>query len=137
MRCEVARSRLLAAVDSAKAPAEVRAHLIRCEFCRDWHEDLCTIEQHVQYVPVPESRGKAKLLRRLLHEPGPEVPNPESAIPDFRPTPEKSKTLPESSAANFPDTPVLRHPRFFTFPGLMAGLAAVALFVLGTWLMRN
>jgi hypothetical protein len=131
MRCEVVRLRLLSALDPARTPADVRAHLAGCEFCRDWHEDLCTFEQHVPYLPVPTSRGKAKLLKRLLDENSQIKKNGHSA------TPATEQTLPESSAATAPDSPTLIHPRFFTFPGLMAGLAAVVLFVLGTLRLRN
>jgi len=131
MRCEVARLRLLSGLDSARPAREVRAHLSGCEFCRDWHEDLCLLEQHVPYLPVPDSRGKSKLLRRLLDESSDLQRNGQSAAPQADPT------SPQSSAVTLSDSPVLPHPRYFTFPGLMAGLAAVALFVLGTWLLRN
>ena len=129
MRCEVARLRLLSVENPARVPADVRAHLVDCEFCRDWHDDLCTFERHIPFLPVPNSRGKAKLLQQLLSEKHVEVPN--------HPAPEAAQTLSESSALTHADHPILPHPRLVTFPGLMAGLAAVVLLVLSTWLLHN
>jgi hypothetical protein len=131
MRCEVVRLRLLSAENPAKAPADLRAHLARCEFCRDWHEDLCALEQHVPYLPVPNSRGKAKLLQRLLSEKSEPQRNGHPAAT------KTDQTLAESSTVTAADSPILPHPRFFTFPGLMAGLAAVVVFLLGTLRLRN
>jgi len=131
MRCEVVRLRLLSVEDPARAPADVRNHLSVCEYCRDWHEDLCTFEQNVPFLPVPGSRGKAKLLARLLDD--------DRVVAKTQPETNRASapTLPETSSLTEPDHPILIHPRPVAFPSVMAGLAAVLLLVLSTWLLHN
>jgi hypothetical protein len=122
---------LLSVEDPVRAPADVRAHLSVCEYCRDWHEDLCTFEHNVPFLPVPRSRGKEKLLARLLSEDRVAA----NTLPEASRA--SAPTLPETSSLTEPDHPILIYPRPFTFPSVMAGLAAVLLLVLSTWLLHN
>ncbi len=68
MRCEVVQRRLLGIEDPSQTSADVRAHLARCEACRDWQAQLVQLERHVPFLPVPRSRGKSDLLYRLVRE---------------------------------------------------------------------
>src|SRR5438876_12439750 len=99
MRCEVVRLRLLSKLDPSQPSDVVRAHLEDCEFCRDWHNDLCTFERSVPYVPVPRSRGKARLLSRLLD------PNDKLHGIGNPSTRETTLTLRESATATVVDSP--------------------------------
>jgi hypothetical protein len=141
MRCEVVRLRLLSTLDPTQPPDELRAHLADCEFCRDWHNDLCLFERNIQYLPVPRTRGKARLLERLLN--AHDKSNTSSV--SVRDT---AVTLPESTTVTVVDSPALPQgdssdspapprPRLLSFQGLMSGLAAVILFVLGCCLRRQ
>jgi hypothetical protein len=131
MNCEVVRLRLLSASNPARAPSEVRAHLADCEFCRDWHEDLCAVERHVPFLPVPRSRGKSKLLKQLLEENGAQRANGNGAARVAAPT------VPEFSNVTASESPVYSSHHRLMIPGVVAGLAAAALLVLGAWLLRG
>lgn len=68
MKCQVVQRRLLSLTHPERVPADLRAHLIRCAACREWHNHLLLLESHVPLLPIPASNGKAKLLRQLLSE---------------------------------------------------------------------
>jgi hypothetical protein len=68
MNCNVAKRRLMSGTNPDRVSAEIRAHLAECEACGDWHNHLVQLERHVPFVPIPPSKGKARLLRQLLKE---------------------------------------------------------------------
>jgi hypothetical protein len=69
MRCEVVQRRLMSIEDATKVPPDLRVHLAACAQCRDWQGQLVQFERHIPLLPVPKSRGKSRLLRKLMHDP--------------------------------------------------------------------
>jgi hypothetical protein len=119
MSCEIVQRRLLSMTNPERLPANLRAHLARCAACREWHEQLVLLERHIPFVPIPNSNGKAKLMRRLLRE-QPSAPPGVSAAPLAR---ADSPTLSSAHAAT-----LLR-----SRPLILGVAAAVMLIALG-WL---
>lgn len=71
MNCPNTRSRLLETEDPALPAADIRAHLVACVGCRQWHTQLVRLERSVPRLSVPSSTdARAGLLRRLASEPG-------------------------------------------------------------------
>jgi hypothetical protein len=128
----------LSTLDPARPSPDVRDHLDECEYCRDWHNDLCLFERSVPYLPVPRSRGKAKVLERLL-SPSDKLNTKDAPRRDTTVIISKSATDTVVDAPVLPltNTPAPAQRRFFTFQGLMTGLAAVVVFLLGGWLRRQ
>jgi hypothetical protein len=125
MNCELVQRRLLNLEDASHVPPDVRAHLASCGSCRDWRSHLVQLERHVPLLPVPVSRGKKRLLRRLLH----------SAENERRETAPALSTL----ASVLPALPASPDPApartSVTVPALASGLAAaLVLAVVGWWL---
>jgi hypothetical protein len=66
MNCQVVQRRLLGTENPALVPVELRDHLADCSSCQEWRSQLLLIERHVPLLPIPRSRGKARLLFRIL-----------------------------------------------------------------------
>jgi hypothetical protein len=130
MKCEFVQRRLLALEDPAQVPAEYRAHLARCGICRDWQSQLLLLEGNIPCVPVPPSRGKARLLRRLIEMTRDKETRVEKAVPT---TLMKVPAVPAVSQA-----PTLPLSHVLILPRRAAALAAaVLLFVLGWWIFHS
>jgi hypothetical protein len=82
MNCETCQRRLLASADPAAPAAAVRAHLAECPACRRRQRQLLRLERHVPRLPVPPSRGKNRLLNKLLIQ---DAPSPAPAPPPAPP----------------------------------------------------
>jgi hypothetical protein len=66
MNCDLVQRRLLSSADPETVPADLRAHLAVCGCCRDWQQHLVQIDRNIPLLPVPRSRGRARLLQRFL-----------------------------------------------------------------------
>jgi hypothetical protein len=68
MKCQVLQRRLLSSANPEQVPADLCAHLARCKACREWHNELVLLERHIPLLPVPSSKGKTRMLHRLLQD---------------------------------------------------------------------
>lgn len=127
MNCKVVQRRLMSMEDPARAPADLHAHLAGCDGCRDWHSRLILVEMAIPLVPVPRSRAKNDLLRRLM----PERRSARIQEPIFSPDPADASLLPFPLPA--PASPPLTWSRA---KRLIAGVAAlVLLLACGAWVV--
>src|SRR5262245_11069076 len=69
MNCDLLRSRLLASPHPERPPADLRAHLTACASCRQWQRRLVRLERQIPRLPVPPSRTKDEVVRRILTAP--------------------------------------------------------------------
>jgi hypothetical protein len=120
MNCDVVQRRLLGVEDPAQPPEELAAHLTMCGSCRDWQSHLLHLEEHVPLLPVPASRGKSRMLRRLLRE-----------------TVAKGDTVTATAAPTLSTSPLTASPAIVPLRNpcwVAAGLAAAVLLVIfGAW----
>jgi hypothetical protein len=126
MNCTFVQGRLLSLEDPSWVPEELRCHLEFCDHCRDWHDQLLLLEQHVSQVPVPRSRAKSRFLRQFLQESSKEV------APQSVPA-ERSSARPRLLPLPLPAVPAVG-PRLSRAAGLAA---AVVLIVLGWWIFSQ
>jgi hypothetical protein len=133
MKCKAVQHRLLAITNPERLPSGLRNHLAHCSLCREWHNHLILLEWHISLLPIPQSNGKAKLIRRLLQE---KVPGAQAA----RPSPEtrsQAPTLSHTRALTLPHRRVPIPPLPFPRPPvrrrklLLGAAAAVLLIALG------
>jgi hypothetical protein len=116
MKCSACQRHLLKSENPALPAHDAAGHLAICSSCRDYHRRLLSIEGNVASIPVPRTRAKEVLLRKILE---PAAPPPGPAI-----------------------LPLTRPSRWRKMALRAAGLAAaVALAVsgvyLGNWLSRS
>jgi hypothetical protein len=119
MKCKVIQRRLLSIPDSERMPDNLRAHLAYCEACREWHDHLLLLEGHIPLLPVPRSNGKARLMRRLLHE---------NATPGLSASPSLQVR------SHSPTLPLSHSPTSFRSRTLLLGVAAALLLIALGWL---
>lgn len=126
MKCKVVQRRLLSITNPEHVPANLRSHLARCGACREWHNQLIILERHIPVLPIPSSRGKAKLMRHLLRE---EVTAGNSTNPP-------PQTLLDSPTATIYDRPLNKSRSRSLILGVAAALLLIALGWLGlqSWL---
>jgi hypothetical protein len=66
MNCSEFRQRLMESTDLSVDDAASRAHLLECADCRAVRRRLAQIESHVPLIPVPASRGAARVKEEIL-----------------------------------------------------------------------
>jgi hypothetical protein len=77
MNCKTYQRELMQVEDPVRPPAALQGHLDRCPACRDWLDRLVRIEQHVRWLPVPESDRLAAVRQQVLFPPpAPVLPLP-------------------------------------------------------------
>lgn len=117
MKCSIVQHRLLSMTHPERVPANLRAHLVECAACREWRAQLLLLERHVRLLPIPASRGKSKLMRRL---------SPET---NASRRPANTATITHSSARTLPACRAATNQRFRT--RLLAVAAILLLIALG------
>jgi hypothetical protein len=121
MKCKLVQRRLLCVANPDRVPATLRAHLAGCETCREWQEQLVLLERHVPEIPIPSSKAKTRLLRRILESPREPAAAGSGAGRD-------TISLAHSSTLAFPRSGRPGRPR------LKAGVAAAVLLLgVGWW----
>lgn len=118
MNCDLVQRRLLSLSDPESLPDNLRAHLAYCEACSDWHDHLLVLERHVPLLPIPRSNGKARLMRRLLHDKA--LPGPGDGVRVFKRS---------QGTRSISDSPTLRSRTVLL--GVAAALLVIALGWLG------
>src|SRR5882762_683821 len=126
MRCEVVQRRLMSIEDLTEVPADVRAHLAACTPCRDWQGQLVQLERHVPLLPVPKSRGKSRLLRKLEQQ---SVAKAATAVDAAAAEEHGGRPL----YAPWPREPAPPRARKLRWVAALA--AAIAVTMLGSWLL--
>jgi hypothetical protein len=131
MICDTVQRRLLAGESPDQVEGDLRAHLAACPACRDWRGRLLRLERNVPYLPVPVSRGKARLLRELLYE-----DRLESLVDENLESP--SPALAECPVAPMPLPSGARSGVLLTPTRIAAGVAAALLLLaLGWWWLHR
>jgi hypothetical protein len=70
MNCRLACQRLLATSGPRMLPDSVQHHLVQCEQCQRFKEQLDQIDKAVRRIPIPDSSiAKTAFLERFLAEP--------------------------------------------------------------------
>jgi hypothetical protein len=112
MNCDLVKRRLLSSEDPELDPPDIRAHLATCGYCREWRRHLLQVERNIPLLPVPASRGRARLLQRFLP-------------PAAKPVPQGAVGPPPVPGASPPATVPLRR----TLVLVRLGAAAAAVFL--------
>jgi hypothetical protein len=132
MKCKVVQRRLLAITNPERIPAELRNHLAHCAACREWHNHLILLEQHIPLLPVPQSNGRAQLMRRLLQEALPRTDASSSPMKSFSEAPTLSHSRgPTLSHPQVPTTSLTSSRPPVRRRNLLLGAAALLLIALG------
>jgi hypothetical protein len=82
MKCEACQHLLLTIARPDEPPGEAAQHLAECPACQEWHRQLLRIESNVHRIPVPHSRGRERLLQKILEvEPSQPWPTAPATVP--------------------------------------------------------
>jgi hypothetical protein len=133
MNCEAARKHLLGSECPDRPSAEVSAHVVACDACREWQQRLVQMESAVRQVSLPRAdAARSALVRRILTEKPTAKPksSPRLVV--------NGKAEPRPSVARVVGSWIMdphASPRRRVAAGLVAGVAAALLLFFTGWLI--